>query len=52
VLTILALERAGATVTAMAPDIEQLEVVNHYTGQESRTGERKQEGIKREVKSK
>ena len=39
VLTILALERAGATVMAMAPDIEQSVVFNHYKGQEERTGE-------------
>jgi len=39
VLTILALERGGATVIAIAPDIEQFEVINHYKGQESRTGE-------------
>jgi enhancing lycopene biosynthesis protein 2 len=36
VLTLLALERGGATVVAMAPDIQQAEVVNHYTGQEDR----------------
>lgn len=39
VLTILALERAGAEVHAMAPDIEQAHVINHYTGAEVRTGE-------------
>src|SRR4028119_1915616 len=36
VLTILALERAGATVQALAPDVEQPRIVNHYTGQETR----------------
>ncbi len=36
VLTILALEKAGATVQAMAPDIEQAVVVNHYSGEEER----------------
>lgn len=37
VLTILALEKGGAHVQAIAPDIEQAHVVNHYTGEESRT---------------
>ena len=36
VLTILALERAGATVVAMAPDVEQAEIINHYRGDETR----------------
>lgn len=36
VLTILALEKGGAHVQAIAPDIEQAHVVNHYTGEESR----------------
>jgi enhancing lycopene biosynthesis protein 2 len=36
VLTLLALEKAGATWLAMAPDVEQAHVVNHYTGQEDR----------------
>jgi enhancing lycopene biosynthesis protein 2 len=39
VLTILALERAGAEVAAVAPDITQAEVINHYRGDELRTGE-------------
>ena len=39
VLTILALERGGAIVRALAPDIEQAETVNHYRGHEERTGE-------------
>lgn len=38
VLTILALERAGAEVAALAPDIAEHEVLNHYTGSELRTG--------------
>ena len=36
VLTLLALDRAGAQICAMAPDIEQAHTVNHYTGQEAR----------------
>ena len=36
VLTILALEKAGVQVLAMAPDVEQAEVINHYTGAETR----------------
>lgn len=36
VLTILALERAGAHVQALAPDIQQALTYNHYTGAESR----------------
>lgn len=36
VLTLLALDRAGATIVALAPDVEAAEVVNHYTGEESR----------------
>lgn len=36
VLTILALEKAGAAVQAMAPDVEQSVVINHYSGQEER----------------
>ena len=36
VLTFLALERSGATVQAIAPDVEQAHVVNHYTGDEMR----------------
>ena len=40
VLTILALEKVGARVVAMAPDVEQAEVVNHYTGAETRMEKR------------
>ena len=36
VLTILALEKAGVAVLAMAPDVAQAEVINHYTGAETR----------------
>lgn len=36
VLTILALEKAGVQILALAPDVEQAEVVNHYTGAETR----------------
>jgi enhancing lycopene biosynthesis protein 2 len=35
VLTLLALDRAGAIAVCMAPDIPQLHVVNHYTQEES-----------------
>ena len=37
VLTLLALDRAGAEVRCMAPNVEQLHVINHRTGAE--TGE-------------
>ena len=40
VLTILALERAGAEWQALAPDVEQADVVNHYTGDEDRMSAR------------
>ena len=36
VLTILAIEKAGGQVVAIAPDVEQAEVINHYTGEETR----------------
>lgn len=39
VLTILAIERAGAEVAAIAPDVSQHDVINHYQGGELRTGE-------------
>ncbi len=32
VVTLLALDRAGAEVELMAPDIDQLHLVNHLTG--------------------
>lgn len=33
VITLLALDRAGAEVQCLAPDIEQMHVVNHLTGE-------------------
>jgi enhancing lycopene biosynthesis protein 2 len=39
VLTILALQRAGAQVAAMAPDVPQRVIINHYRGDEERYGE-------------
>ena len=38
VLTLLFLNRAGADVQCMAPDVDQLHVINHLTGEEA-TGE-------------
>ncbi len=38
VITLLALNRAGAEVQCMAPDMDQLHVINHLTGEEV-TGE-------------
>ena len=35
VLTLLALDRAGAEVVCLAPDVDQMHVINHLTGQES-----------------
>ena len=35
VLTLLALDRAGAEIVCMAPDMEQLHVMNHYSQTES-----------------
>ena len=35
VLTLLALDRAGAEVTCMAPDMDQMHVMNHYSQTES-----------------
>ena len=35
VLTLLALDRAGAEVSCFAPDVDQLKVVNHLTGAET-----------------
>ena len=34
VITMLALDRAGVEAVIMAPNIDQMHVVNHYTGQE------------------
>ncbi len=36
VLTLLALERGGAEVVALAPDVEAAHTVNHYSGEEVR----------------
>ena len=33
VITMLALDRAGVETVMMAPNIAQMHVVNHYTGQ-------------------
>ena len=35
VLTLLALDRAGAEAVCMAPNIKQVHVINHLTGEES-----------------
>ena len=35
IITLLALSRAGAEVQCMAPDTDQLHVVNHFTGEEA-----------------
>jgi enhancing lycopene biosynthesis protein 2 len=40
VITLLALDRAGAEAVCMAPDIDQMHVVNHLTGEEA-AGERR-----------
>ena len=34
VITMLELDKAGAEMVLMAPNIDQLHVINHYTGQE------------------
>jgi enhancing lycopene biosynthesis protein 2 len=39
VLTILAIQRAGAQVAVMAPDVPQRVIINHYSGSEERYGE-------------
>lgn len=39
VLTILAIQRAGAQAAAIAPDVPQHTIINHYTGSEERYGE-------------
>jgi enhancing lycopene biosynthesis protein 2 len=36
ILTILALDRAGVTIVALAPDVEAAQVTNHYNGEEMR----------------
>lgn len=40
VLTILALEKGGASVMALAPDVPQAIIINHYTGDETRLQDR------------
>lgn len=40
VLTLLAIDRAGAEAVCMAPDMDQMHVINHLTGRESK-GERR-----------
>ena len=34
VITLLAIDRAGAQAVCMAPNVDQMHVINHYTGQE------------------
>ena len=34
VISMLALDRAGVETVIMAPNIDQMHVINHYTGQE------------------
>jgi enhancing lycopene biosynthesis protein 2 len=36
VISLLALEKGGAQIQVMAPDVEQAHVINHYRGEESR----------------
>ncbi|HIK58015.1 MAG TPA: isoprenoid biosynthesis protein ElbB, partial [Nitrospinaceae bacterium] len=33
VLTLLAIDRAGAKAICMAPDVDQLHVINHHNGE-------------------
>ena len=35
VITLLAIDRAGAEAVCMAPDVNQMHVINHLTGEES-----------------
>lgn len=39
VLTLLALDKAGADIRALAADVDQAVIVNHYTGEETRATE-------------
>ena len=39
VLTILAIQRAGGQIAAIAPDVSQRIIINHYSGNEERYGE-------------
>ena len=34
VITLLAIDRAGAEAVCMAPDVDQMHVINHLTGEE------------------
>ncbi|MDH5459091.1 MAG: isoprenoid biosynthesis protein ElbB, partial [Nitrospinota bacterium] len=36
VITLLAIDRAGAEAVCMAPNVDQLHVINHLTGEESK----------------
>ena len=40
VITLLAIDRAGAEAVCMAPNVDQMHVVNHLTGKEV-TGEKR-----------
>mgnify|MGYP006190089101 FL=1 len=40
VITLLAIDRAGAKAVCMAPDIDQMHVINHHNGQEMPTEKR------------
>lgn len=42
VITLLAIDRAGAEAVCMAPDMDQVQVVNHFSGQ---TEEREQRNV-------
>ena len=37
VITLLAIDRAGAEAVCMAPNMEQLHVINHLTGEEAKS---------------
>ena len=40
VITLLAIDRAGAEAVCMAPNVDQLHVINHLTGQEEKSEKR------------
>ncbi|SVD76345.1 uncharacterized protein METZ01_LOCUS429199, partial [marine metagenome] len=40
VITLLAIDRAGAEAVCMAPDVDQLHVINHWTGEEMKNEKR------------
>ena len=44
VITLLALDRAGAEAVCMAPDVQQMQVVNHLTGEAGGRGEAQRAG--------